>query len=242
MKDRSVMGNIRIAIIEDTAEDACVTQKCIERYCFSHNIDSEIRVFSTAYAFLDSTLNFDVAFLDIEMPHMSGISLAEEIRRHNDRIIMVFVTRMARYAVSGYRVGVIDYVLKPISEYDFSLTMDKVMAAFERISRETSYTIKTREGITTLIASDIYYVESARHHLVFHTALGSVEVYGYLKDAEEELNDERFFRASNCYLINLTHVENVKGFDVTVGGDVLRLSRTKKGELMDRLTDYYGGI
>lgn len=237
-----VMGNIKIAIIEDVAEEACVTQKFIERYCLSHNIDSVINVFSTAYAYLDSSLSFDVAFLDIEMPHMDGVSLAEEIRRHNNRIIIVFVTRMARYAVSGYRVGVIDYVLKPISEFDFSLTMDKVMTTFERIGSETSWTIKTRESITTLIASDIYYVESVRHHLVFHTAFGSVEAYGYLKDVEDELGDERFFRASNCYLINLTHVEDVKGFDVTVGGDVLRLSRTKKTELMNRLTDYYGGI
>ncbi len=101
--------------------------------------------------------------------------------------------------------------------------------------------MRSHEGVTTLSAGDIRYVESVGHHLVFHTALGEREVYGYLKTVENELGDG-FFRASSGYLVNLACVNAVNGCDITVGDDVLKISRGKKRELIERLADYYGGV
>lgn len=231
---------IKIAIVEDNATDSLITREHIEKYCLSHKINITVDGFSTAFAYLDSEQRYDAVFLDIEMPHIDGMELAAEIRKHDSRVVIVFVTNMARYAVNGYRVGAIDYVLKPISEFDFSLTMDRVISSVERMREEKSYTVKSREGVTTLSASDIRYIESLNHHLVFHTAFGEQEIYGYLKNVENELGNG-FFRISSCYLVNLAYVKTINGCDITVGDDVLKISRVKKRELIERLTDYYGG-
>lgn len=230
---------IKIAIVEDNATDSLITRKHIEEYCLSHKINITVDGFSTAFAYLDSERRFDAVFLDIEMPHINGMELAAEIRKHDSRVVIVFVTNMARYAVNGYRVGAIDYVLKPISEFDFSLTMDRVISSVERIREEKSYTVKSREGVTTLSASDIRYIESLNRHLVFHTAFGEQEIYGYLKNVENELGNG-FFRISSCYLVNLAYVKTINGCDITVGDDVLKISRVKKRELIEKLVDYYG--
>ena len=233
------MRGIKIAIAEDNAADLLITRKFIEEYCHSRKIDISIDGFSTAVAYLDSKQRYNAVFLDIEMPHMDGMELAAEIRKHDSRVVMVFVTNMARYAVNGYRVGAIDYVLKPISAFDFSLTMDRVMGAIARVREEKSYTVKSRESVTTLSASDIRYIESLNHHLIFHTSFGEQEVYGYLKDVENELGDG-FFRVSSCYLINLAYVKTINGCDITIGDDVLKISRVKKSELIEKLVAYYG--
>ncbi|MBO4990287.1 MAG: response regulator transcription factor [Clostridia bacterium] len=235
------MEKIKIAIVEDNAEDSLVTRKYIEGYCLSHKINATVDDYSTAFAYLDSVQRYDALFLDIEMPHIDGMELAVEIRKHDSRVVIVFVTNMARYAVNGYRVDAIDYVLKPISGFDFFLTMDKVINSVERIRGEKTYVVKSRDGVTTLSVSDIRYIESLNHHLVFHTALGEREAYGYLKAVESELGDG-FFRASSCYLVNLAYVKAVNGCDITVGDNVLKISRGKKRELIERLTDYYGGM
>lgn len=217
------------------------TRTLIEKYCLTRNMDAEIDDFSTAFSYLDSEKKYDAVFLDIEMPHIDGMELADEIRAHDSRVAIVFVTNMARYAVNGYRVGAIDYVLKPVKEFDFFLTMDKVVGMVERMRQEKSYTLKTREGSTTISVNDIYYIESSGHHIIFHTALGEHEVYGYLKTVEAELGSD-FFRASSCYLVNLACVRSVNGCDIAVGGDVLHISRSKKRELIDKLVAYYGEV
>ena len=230
---------IKVAICDDDKEFRKNMHSIVEKHFLTKERSVWIVEFKNGNRLLASHVRFDIIFLDIEMPHMDGMELAAEIRKHDSRVVMVFVTNMARYAVNGYRVGAIDYVLKPISAFDFSLTMDRVMGAIARVREEKSYTVKSRESVTTLSASDIRYIESLNHHLIFHTSFGEQEVYGYLKDVENELGDG-FFRVSSCYLINLAYVKTINGCDITIGDDVLKISRVKKSELIEKLVAYYG--
>lgn len=75
----------------------------------------DIRRFKDAVDFISDKMSFDLIFLDIEMPYMSGMELAKHIREYNKVSVIIFVTNMKQYAVNGYEVGALDFVVKPVS-------------------------------------------------------------------------------------------------------------------------------
>ena len=171
----------------------------------------------------------DLILLDVEMPGMDGISLARRIRQDDKEVLLMFITNMAQYALHGYEVEAIDYVIKPLGYQEFALKMKKAM-------------LQTTDGIQPVAIEDILYVEVIRHYLQYHTTGQVYEVRGAMKEAEEELERYHFVRCNQSYLVNLAKVACLHGNTVTVGSDQLPISRNKKTAFVDALTRYIGGM
>lgn len=180
---------------------------------------------------------FDIILLDVEMQFMDGMTAATDIRKVDNEVIIIFITNMPQYAIKGYQVGALDYILKPISYYPFSQTMKRAIG--KKNSTETKYIIAALHGIRQKIdVSTIKYVEVLNHDLIFHTTENDINSKGSLKEVIKEIKSDNFFICNKGYLINLEYVDAVDGNNVVIGKDVLLVSRAKKKPLIEAINNY----
>ena len=146
-----------------------------------------------------------------------------------------------RYAIRGYAVDALDYVLKPVSYFAFSQRLERAISRLKR--RERKYiALPVKGGVRKLDTSEIYYVESQDHDLTFHTRSGSFRSGLTMRQAEEHLSGAHFFRGNNSYLINLEHVDGVQDGCAIVQGEQLKLSRPRKNAFLEALSNYMGEV
>lgn len=231
---------IKCAIIEDDATQAAALERHIEKFGIESGEFFEVKSFSNAVTFLENyTADFDVAFIDIRMPYIDGMQAAKLLRKKDERILIVFVTSLAQYAIDGYSVNATDYVLKPVEYAEFALTMARVMRKLNK--KEDVFTLHTKEGNVRIKISAILYVETDGHNLIYHTPDKDYVRYAPLKTAVKELEGKSFSLCNRCYLVNLSHVQNIAGQQVTVGGVELQISQPRKKQFLADFNTYTGG-
>ena len=175
------------------------------------------------------------------MKFMDGMSAAEEIRKVDTEVVIMFITNMPQYAIRGYAVDALDYVLKPVSYFAFSQRLNRAIGRMKKRESKT-IAISIKGGTVRLDVANITYIESQGHTLIFHTNVGCYESSGTMKDLEKELTSMNFYRGNKGYLINLAHVERVLDGCAIVRGQQLGLSRARKKEFMEALTRYWGEV
>ena len=183
---------------------------------------------------------YDLILLDIEMKHLDGMETARRIRELDPEVMLVFITNMAQYAIKGYAVDALDYVLKPVSYYAFSQRLGR---AVERVARRARHFLQINAHGTAhkLDTSAIYWIENCGHDLVFHTAEGEVTAPGSMTETEEKLAQDSYFRVNKGCLVNLEHVDRMDGEDAIVHGDRVPLARARRKAFLDALNDYING-
>lgn len=233
---------IRIAIVED--EDAYISQLTdyLAEYKKTTNEEFDITVYRDGDAIVAKyKAQFDIILMDIQMRFVDGMTAAEEIRKSDSEVVIIFITNMTQYAIRGYEVDALDYILKPVSYFAFSQKLSRAIARIKK--RENKYvTLSIKGGILRLNVSDIYYIESAGHDLIYHTSSGDHIASGTMKSVEEEFQNMSFSRGNKCYLINLEHVEGIQDKCAVVRGDFLQLSRPRQNAFMQDLTKYWGDL
>ena len=175
------------------------------------------------------------------MKFMDGMSAAEEIRKIDTEVVIIFITNMAQYAIRGYAVDALDYVLKPVSYFAFSQRLNRAISRMKK--RETKIImVNMKGGMVRINVANIYYIESQGHTLILHTILGKYETTGKMKEMEEKLSEMNFCRGNKGYLINLQHVERIQDGCALVKGENLTLSRARRKVFMEALTRYWGEV
>lgn len=232
---------ITIALVDDDDADAEVTASMIDRYFDGDASRYAVTRFADGDSLLrDYKASFDLMFLDVEMPGTDGVTVARRLRVVDDQTVLVFTTKMAQYAVEGYDVDAIGYLLKPLNYYAFAIKMRK---AEDIVARRRSVTVPLTVGSETVFvpSADIRYVEVLDHALLYHTGEGIRKVWASLKDAAETLEPVGFVPVSRYCLVNLEWVRAVHGDDVDVDGERVRVSRSRRKSLMQALAAYHGG-
>lgn len=232
---------IRVAIVEDEAEIQEQLMGYVQRYTRQYGTAFEVKTFADGLEILeDYRPAYDLILLDIEMKHLDGMETARRIRELDPEVMLVFITNMAQYAIKGYAVGALDYVLKPVPYFAFSQQLQKVE---EQLRRRTRHylVVPVEGGLRRLDTSRIYYIESEGHRVHFYTEEGDFAAPGALKALEEKLADRPFARCNSGYLVNLAQVQAVQQNTVEVGPYELQVSRPKRKSFLAALTDYIGG-
>ena len=232
---------IRVAIVEDDAEVQGVLQEYVRRYTRQYGTEFEVTVFADGVDILeDYRAVYDIIFLDVEMKHLDGMTTAERIRQMDADVILIFITNMAQYAIRGYSVGALDYVLKPVPYFAFSQQLLKAVARLEKRAKHY-LTVPVEGGLRRLDTASIYYLESEGHRVHYYTEDGDFSAPGTLKAVEEKLAGRPFARCNSGYLVNLAQVQAVQQNTVQVGPYELQISRPKRKAFLAALTDYIGG-
>lgn len=228
---------LNIAIIEDDKSSADMLIEALRRYGDEKSEAVKCNVFSCAEAFLsDYKQRFDVVFMDIMLPGITGMAGAHKLREADPYVPLIFITSMAQFAIEGYSVNAVGYIVKPFEYYDLKLYLDRIYRNIAQSGNGGYILITANGGSRRVKIQNIYYVETRGHLLVYHTAEGEFSSYTKsMKDLETELEPYGFYRSAISHLVNITHVTGISGNEVTVGGDVLPITRGKKKEFYDKV-------
>ena len=231
----------RIAIVEDEAAVREQLAGYVQRYTRQYGTQFEVTMFTDGVEILeDYRPVYDIIFLDVEMLHLDGMETARRIRELDSDVLLIFITNMAQYAIKGYAVGALDYVLKPVPYFAFSQQLQK---AVNQLAKRTRHylAVPVDGGMRRLDAATIYYIESEGHRVHFYTEDGDFSAPGALKALEEKLTGRLFARCNSGYLVNLAQVSGVQQNTVQVGPHELQISRPKRRAFLAALADYIGG-
>lgn len=233
---------LRIAVVEDDKTYAAQLKEYLVRYGTEKNQKISVALFPDGEDIVtDYSAEFDIILMDVEMAFMDGMTTAERIREKDNEVVIIFITNMPQYAIQGYKVDALDYVLKPISYFAFSQRIDRALTRVKK--KEATYiTVAQKGGKKKLNVDKICYVEVRDHDLIYHSTKGDIVTKSSMKEAEDTLGGTKFFRCNRCYLVNLEYVEDFRGNDVTVASDVIQVSRARKKAFMDALNDYMNEV
>lgn len=233
---------IRIAIVEDDVHDREELKAALKRYEEEKKVKFGVTEFQDGEDIVTGyTADYDLIFLDIEMAFMNGMKAAEKIRELDKDVVIIFVTNMPQYAIQGYKVNALDYMLKPISWFSFTESLGRALLRVKTEEKEY-ITISLKGGKKKLDVSKICYVEVQDHLLIYHALDGEYTTKGTIRDAENQLDPKKFFRCNRCYLVNLEYVDNYLGSDVRVNGDTIQVSRSRRKPFLDALNEYLNEV
>ena len=156
---------LRVAVAEDNPKDRERLLSFLKKYGEEKDVQIEVAEYTDGSELLDQYRPcYDVIFLDVEMPQMDGMKAAEKIRETDEEVILIFITNMAKYAIRGYEVQALDYVLKPVKYEAFTVKMDKVKRLAEK-KKDKSISIKTlRHPIPQLDSRQYRRIADSRTH------------------------------------------------------------------------------
>lgn len=226
---------LNIAVVEDEISYQNTLREYIGRYKKESHIDIAVTFFQDGEDIAENYPGgFDIIMLDIMMQFMDGMTAAEKIRARDDEVIIIFITNMTEYALKGYRVNAMDYLIKPVSYFALHERLDKALKLLG--GRKAQYlSIKNSEGIRKIDIAGLYYVESQGHNLRFVTDEGEFICRMKMQDVDDRLSQHGFFRAGKGYLVNMRRVIGVNGNTCRIHDEQIPISRGRKDAFMEQM-------
>lgn len=185
--------------------------------------------------------SIDLLFLDIQMPKLTGIDFLKSLSHPP---MVIFTTAYPNYALQGYELDVIDYLVKP---YPFDRFLKAVNKAKDRFSMEQSsqaeiskkdaayFFVKTDQKLEKVIVEDICFIQAMENYVVIHTQNQKIMSLMTVKSMEEKLPDSEFLRIHKSYIVNINKVVSIEGNSLNVKSQRLPISRQKKQEVLERI-------
>jgi DNA-binding LytR/AlgR family response regulator len=179
----------------------------------------------------------DLIFTDIQMPKLSGIEFVKALA---DPPLIIFTTAYSEYALEGFELDVVDYLLKPISFPRFLKSVEKAQSYLHARNKEISITqdfffIKCNGKIEKIILADVDYIEAMANYVIIHTRQKKYITYITFSGIEEQLPSDLFIRIHKSFLIAISAIQTIDGNEVITGSMRLPLSKNHRNEVMSRI-------
>lgn len=173
----------------------------------------------------------DLIFLDIEMPHLSGLDFLANLQ-NPPRVIIT--SAYEQYALKGYEFDVVDYLLKPIPFARFLRSVNKVRGLMEaelKKDDDTYIFVKTEKLLKKIYLKDILFIESLENYVVIYTSLSKDMVSIRLKTLLDTLPDKTFMQVHRSFIVNLSCVQAIEGNQLIIGKHKIPVSRPLREEV-----------
>ncbi len=233
---------LRVAIVEDDINCVKSYENYLTQYGKQNDITFQINRFQDGEDIVEGYEPvYDIVLMDIEMRFMDGMTAAERIREIDKEVVIIFVTNMVNYAVKGYAVNALDFLVKPVSAFALYHCLDRAM---ERLTKKEKHylIVKNKGDFKKINMDEIYYLESKGHDLLVHTVDDTLLTNGTMKEMEGKLEQYHFCRCNKGYLVNLQHVNAITDGMAVVGEDSLVISRPRKKIFLEKLTEYMSEV
>ncbi len=176
----------------------------------------------------------DLLFLDIQMPDLTGLELMEAL---NDPPKVIFTTAYREFAVDGFNLNAVDFLLKPFSYQRFLKAVDKATSQVTQLVVEPKnhIFIKCDGTIIKVFIDQITFVETAKDYVFVHTSSDRYLTLVSLRQLESELPESKFMRVHRSYLVGLRHVKELEGNLLYIGKHKIKISRTLREKVYQRI-------
>lgn len=244
------INNLTAIIVDDEFHGRENLKQIIETYC------PEIEILGMADSVVNakklvSTLNPEVVFLDINMPVLDGFDFLEEYDERN--FMVVLVSAHEEFGINAVKAGAVDYILKPISIKELKQTVKKLLSLQQKAIRvETAQqpdklVIPSTHGFKVLVIDDIIRLEADGCYTTITTNDGkNIIVSRTLKDFEDTLSKDKFFRTHKSHLVNLKYIKdysNLSGNFVTMtDGSKVEISRRKARDFVQKVKSFLKSV
>jgi DNA-binding LytR/AlgR family response regulator len=222
----------RVALCEDEKLFSEAQEKICRDILNKLNIEHHISVFETSAAFwaaFSKGNRYDLMLMDIVMDETDGMELARQIRKQDCDGAIIFITASPEYALRGYDVNALHYLLKPL---DGEMLEKLIVSDYERRFRRSFLVVKSGTQTLRIPTKDIIALETMGRRVVITTAEGTVEYSGKLSELSEELSKEHFIRCHVGYIINLKNIQRLNRTEaIASNGKIIPVSRAYSGEV-----------
>jgi DNA-binding LytR/AlgR family response regulator len=201
-------NQIFIEIPQDTNFVNVIGVKQILNSLYTHGTGIVNSVLNKAFGHISKTIPSLLDILLDEGDAYNGIQVAQKVRELNKNVVIIFVTKTAQFAIDGYKVDAIDYILKPLVYEDFYLKLVKAMNVL-KYHVEKELVFKNSDGIFKIKESEIVYIEVRKHYLYFQLKNKTETFRGTMKEISQELTNQ-FKKSSNSFLANLQYIKLIK--------------------------------
>jgi DNA-binding LytR/AlgR family response regulator len=185
--------------------------------------------------------SIQLIFLDIQMPKITGLEFFKTLQ-HAPPVI--FTTAYPQYALDGFELNALDYLVKPISFERFLKAAMRVKEYYEvrikNISEQASgeanfFFIKADNKLAKIFFDDILYVEALQNYVSIHTKTKKFITYLTFKSVEEYLPADQFIKTHKSFIVAASKIDSIDGNDIRIGENHIPISRSSKEEVMERL-------
>lgn len=226
---------MQLVICDDDPKDLKELERLLLKYkSFRSDARFKIEKYSDTSALLnkiEKKETADLYILDIIMSQMTGIDLGNEIRKINNKSILIYVTASDGFALDAYNVHAIRYLLKPIEENKLFEALDYALLHIND-DKNSVYLVKTKEGLKSILYSEIEYIENVSRKLEIHLTNREKITSIYIRKSFEEetkelINAQNFICVHKSFLINMNHVRTLRQSTVIMESGVsIPVSRT----------------
>jgi DNA-binding LytR/AlgR family response regulator len=220
-------------IIEDEPAAQTLLQSYIAK-CPDFRLSATFYDAISAQVFLD-TNPIDLIFLDINLPEMSGVSFLRSLVHPP---LVIFTTAYPQYAVDGFDLEVIDFLLKPFSFERFCKAVNKAREKIKTKSagaQPSKITVKSDRKIYQIAVNDILFIESCGDYILLHCTDKKLTIHGTLKSWEEKLSSSQFLKVHRTIIVNLQKIDHIEGNIICVEGHKLPVSEQYKEQILTHL-------
>lgn len=236
VKDEKEITKMRCLVVDDES----IAIKGIVHHISKLDFLEVIATCSSAIEAADilNQKEIDLMFLDINMPHLTGLEFLESI---DNPPLTIITTAYSEYALDGFRLQVVDYLLKPITFQRFFQAASKAQNLFhsqlliENQHEPIQKQMYVRQGDAFLRIEweDLYYAEGMQNYIKLHFRHTVIIIHQTMTSLEEMLPKDYFFRIHRSYLINLSHIQKIAGGQVTILDTNLPIARLRREELLN---------
>ena len=183
--------------------------------------------------------SIDLIFLDIHMPKLSGIDFLKGLRNPP---LVIFTTAYSDYALEGYSLDVVDYLMKPITFERFLKAVQKAFEIYqlkklaaEHKAHSDYFFVKCDGKYEKVNYADVKYVESLQNYVIIHTAAKKLITYMTLSSLENQLPKDQFIKVHKSFIVSLAGIKAIDGNEILVGESRIPISRNLKDQVVNRI-------
>ena len=240
------MANFRIAVCDDEKPSRDFELKLINQWAEKSELLISADSYTSAENFLfesEDRLEYDLLILDIQMGKMNGVELAKTLRKRGFEGALVFLTGIKDFAIEGYEVGAVRYLLKPLKEPELFKTLSLVYTDFSKHEKEV-FLLQSGNDVSKIPYENIIYIEARGHYVHLcgkkQTQHFEKEWKGAFSSVSEDFEKHKFFCLRRGLLVNLEHVSKINRTDCLLDNDeTIPIARGKYQELNEAFINYY---
>ncbi|MEO6490889.1 MAG: LytTR family DNA-binding domain-containing protein [Ferruginibacter sp.] len=231
--------NINCMIIDDEP----LSRKGLKEYIADIDFLELVAEFDNPLAATEILPEIQLLFLDIQMPKITGLDFIKTLK---DPPLIIFTTAYPQYALDGFELNALDYLVKPISFDRFLKAAMKAREFYEVRQRNTSekmdadpsagyFFIKADNKLVKIFLNDILFVEALQNYVTIQTVSKKFISYLTFRSVEAYLPADKFIKVHKSFIISAAKVDSIEGNDIRIGQYHVPISRTLKDDVMERL-------